>query len=99
MPESRMANTLEEIRELLTAMTQLLQARDATPPTARAGGPRQYKVLMQEDKGFTDKFDPEEMEQAVNAYAGQGWIVKGITTASIPWFDGNRDKWIVLMER
>ena len=101
MSESQMANTLEEIKALLADMTQLLllQAKEAAPTTASAGGQRQYKVLTQKDKWFSGKFDPERLEQAVNAYAGQGWTVKGITTASIPGFGGNRDELIVLMER
>lgn len=99
MSESQMANTLEEIKALLAAMTQLLQAREAAPTVASAAGQHQYKVLTQKDKWFSGKFDPEKLEQAVNAYAGQGWSVKGITTASIPGFGGNRDELIVLLER
>lgn len=98
-PTSQMTSTLEEIKELLAAMTHLLQTREATPATANARGQRQYKVLTQKDKWFSGKFDPERLEQAVNAYAGQGWTVRGITTASIPGFGGNRDELIVLMER
>ncbi|MBX6315524.1 MAG: DUF4177 domain-containing protein [Isosphaeraceae bacterium] len=80
-------------------MTQLLQSREAAPAAPSAGGQRQYKVLTQKDKWFSGKFDPEKLEQAVNAYAGQGWTVRGITTASIPGFGGNREELIVLMER
>lgn len=99
MPESQLASTLEEIKALLAVMTQLLQSREAAPAAPSAGGQRQYKVLTQKDKWFSGKFDPEKLEQAVNAYAGQGWTVRGITTASIPGFGGNREELIVLMER
>lgn len=29
---------------------------------------KEYKVLSQKDKWFTGKFDPEALEQAINAY-------------------------------
>jgi DNA-directed RNA polymerase subunit RPC12/RpoP len=60
---------------------------------------RQYKVLTQKDKWFSGKFDPERLEQAINSYAQQGWVVRAMTTASIPGFGGNRDELIVLLER
>jgi len=47
---------------------------------------------MQKDKWFSGKFDPERLEDAVNAYADQGWRVKGVATASIPGFGGARDE-------
>lgn len=99
LADSQMADTLGEIKALLAVMTELLQTKESTPTTASAGGQRQYKVLTQKDKWFSGKFDPEKLEAAVNAYAGQGWTVKGITTASIPGFGGNRDELIVLLER
>lgn len=70
----------------------------ATPP-ALSRGRKQYKVLTQKDKWFSGKFDPQRLEEAVNSYASQGWSVKGIATASVPGFGGNRDELIVLMER
>ena len=61
---------------------------------------KQYKVLSQKDKWFTGKFDPATLEQALNAYASQGWEVKEAVTASMPgMFNGNREELIVIMER
>src|SRR6185436_18156204 len=37
----------------------------------RGGGMKQYKVLTQKDKWFSGKFDPDQLEQALNAYAQQ----------------------------
>jgi hypothetical protein len=61
--------------------------------------PKEYKVLTQKDKWFTAKFDPEVLERAINAYAQQGWVVKAMTTATIPGFGGNREELIILLER
>lgn len=33
---------------------------------------KEYKVLTQKDKWFSGKFDPANLEQAINAYASQG---------------------------
>ena len=60
---------------------------------------KEYKVLTQKDKWFSGKFDPAKLEEALNAYAEQGWAVKAATTASIPGFGGNRDELIVILER
>ena len=60
---------------------------------------KQYKVMSQKDKWFSRKFDPETLEQAINAYASQGWVVVSVATASIPGFGGNREELIVVFER
>jgi Domain of unknown function (DUF4177) len=61
---------------------------------------KEYKVLTQKDKWFSGKFDPERLEQALNAYASQGWRVVAATTAQFPGlFSGNRDEMVVVMER
>jgi hypothetical protein len=61
---------------------------------------KEYKVLTQKDKWFSGKFDPERLEQALNAYASQGWRVVSATTAQFPGlFSGNRDEMVVVMER
>ena len=67
---------------------------DAALPTKR------YKVLTQKDKWFTSKFDPLKLEEALNSYAEQGWIVKAATTATFPGLlSGSREELIVILER
>ena len=60
---------------------------------------KEYKILTQKDKWFSGKFDPELLEQAVNAYAKHGWRVISCATAQIPGFAGNREEMIVVLER
>lgn len=60
---------------------------------------KEYKVMSQKDKWFSRKFDPELLEQGLNAYAQQGWQVVSIATASVPGLGGNRDEMIVVFER
>ncbi|MBE6642063.1 MAG: DUF4177 domain-containing protein [Ruminococcaceae bacterium] len=59
----------------------------------------EYKILSQKDKWFSGKFDPVLLEQAINAYAQQGWRVIGCATADIPGFGGPRQEFITLLER
>ncbi len=61
---------------------------------------KEYKVLTQKDKWFSSKFDPEKLEQALNAYAAQGWKVTAATTAQIPGvLSASREEMIVILER
>ncbi len=61
---------------------------------------KEYKVLTQKDKWFNGKFDPQLLENALNAYAKQGWEVKGVTTAEIPgFFNSTREECIIILER
>ena len=87
-------------------------ANSATPPqgmnfefntnaAAPAQTPRfyEYKVLTQKDKWFSGKFDPAVLEQALNAYAQQGWRVIGCATADIPGFGVARQEFVTILER
>ena len=60
---------------------------------------KRYKVLSQKDKWFSGKFDPQKLEDALNAYADQGWELKAAATADIASFAGSRQEFIVIMER
>lgn len=61
---------------------------------------KEYKVLSQKDKWFSGKFDPLRLEQAINAYAQQGWVVKAAFTAEIPGImSHSREEAIVILER
>ena len=61
---------------------------------------KQYKILSQKDKWFTGKFDPQRLEDAINSYAQQGWMVKAAFTASIPSVIGAaREEAIIVLER
>lgn len=98
--EDQGLDLLAQIRDQLGIIAGDLRGRqDQGSPPVTTQAQKQYKVLTQKDKWFSGKFDPERLEQAVNAYASQGWTVKGITTASIPGFGGAREELIVLLER
>lgn len=90
--------TLTDIWKILNAISVGL----APPRPAAASapiGPREYKVVTQKDKWFSGKFDPEKVEGALNAYAKQGWTLKGVAAASVPGFGGQRDEIVIIMER
>lgn len=60
---------------------------------------KQYKVMTQKDRWFGGKFDPEQLEKALNSYAQEGWQCISVATASIPAFTGMREEMIFILER
>lgn len=60
---------------------------------------KEYKVLTQKDKWFSGKFDPQRLEEALNAYAQQGWQVKSTFSADIPGVMGRREEAVIILER
>lgn len=67
---------------------------------AEGVGPVEYKVLTQKDRFLVGRFSPERLEQAINAYASDGWRVVGVTTVAFPGgLAGTREEMIIIMER
>jgi hypothetical protein len=66
---------------------------------AEGNSPVEYKVLTQKDRFFGGKFDPAQIEAALNAYAQQGWRMEGIATADIPSFGNARQEIVIVMSR
>lgn len=89
--------TLTDVWKVLNKIAGLL---DSSATSAADGGQqREYKVITQKDKWFSGKFDPEKVEGALNAYAKQGWVLKGVATASVPGFGGQREEIVIILER
>jgi len=75
-------------------------ADTATEPSGRkAMDIYQYKVLSQKDKFFSRKFDPEQLEKALNSFAGEGWRLNSAATAEIGMGMGSREEMIFILER
>ena len=60
---------------------------------------KQYKVLTKKDKWFSGKFDPMKLEDALNAYASQGWKLTAAAAADIPGGFGTRQELVMILER
>ena len=44
----------------------------------------EYKVLTQEDRRWTGKFSPENLEHTLNSYVAEGWrVVSSFPVASV----------------
>ena len=59
---------------------------------------KQYKVLSQKDKWLSGKFDPLKLEEAINAYAKQGWVVKAAFSADFPGSFQMRQETLIILE-
>lgn len=69
-------------------------------PRERPPGTKEYKLLTSKDKFFANKFDLQKLEEALNAYARQGWVVRSMATPQIAGFSGGpREELVVLLER
>ncbi len=81
------------------------QARGVGEATGATGDPRpegvkEYKLLTPKDKIFDNKFDLARLEEVINAFALNGWIVRSMTTAQVTAFSGGmREELLVLLER
>ena len=61
---------------------------------------RQYKVLTQKDRWFEGKFDLSRLEEALNHYALQGWVVRAMSTPHVMGFSGvPKEEIVILLER
>ena len=99
----------KSIQDIETIEREAREARAQRAENARRlrelnAGPqpqrKQYKVLTQYDGFFSGTFRADRIEAAVNHYAGEGWRVVSMATASIPSLvSGSSDELIVLFER
>jgi hypothetical protein len=63
-------------------------------------GRKEYKLLTPRDKIFDGRFDLTRLEEALNHFAKQGWVVRAMLTPHIKGFSGALEETIVvLLER
>lgn len=57
-------------------------------------------MLWSRDKLFEGKFDVSRLEEALNYFARQGWVVKAMSTPHLKDFGGGtKEEVVVLLER
>ena len=57
-----------------------------------------YKVLTQQDRRWSGKFSPENLEQTLNSYAAEGWRVVGTVPVASRW-SLSTSQVMILLER
>ena len=58
----------------------------------------EYKVLTKEDRRWSGKFSPENLEHTLNSYAAEGWRVVSSLMVTSPW-TLSTSQVMVLLER
>ena len=58
----------------------------------------EYKVLTQEDRRWSGKFSPENLEHTLNSYAAEGWRVVSSFPVGSPW-SLSTSQVMILLER
>lgn len=68
----------------------------AHEPKAR----KEYKIICSRDKLFDGKFDIVRLEEAINFFARDGWVVKSMCTPHLKMFSETaKEEVVVLLER
>jgi hypothetical protein len=63
-------------------------------------GLKEYKILTTKDKIFEGKFDLGRLEEALNLYAREGWVVKAMSHPQVKNFTGGmQEEIVVVLER
>jgi Domain of unknown function (DUF4177) len=63
-------------------------------------GHKEYKVICSRDKMFEGKFDVGRLEETLNQFARQGWVVKAMGHPHLKDFGGGtKEEVVVLLER
>jgi hypothetical protein len=58
-----------------------------------------FKVMTQKDRAFGGKFNPEKVEEALNAMAKEGWELSGVVSAEFPSFGGGRSELVIFLSK
>jgi len=58
----------------------------------------EYKVLTERDSRFSGRFDPDNLESALNSYAAEGWrVVEGFLASNVA--KSAKAEIVVILER
>jgi hypothetical protein len=69
-------------------------------PSPRSSSQKvEYMVLTQKDRVFGGKFNPVQLQEALNGFAQQGWRVIEAATTSFPGMTGSREELVFILER
>ena len=58
-----------------------------------------FKVMTQKDRAFGGKFNPEKVEEALNAMAKEGWEMAAVTSAEFPSLTGGRQELVIFLTK
>lgn len=58
-----------------------------------------FKVMTQKDRAFGGKFNPEKIEEALNAMGKEGWQIDGVTSAEFPSLTGGRQELVIFLSK
>ncbi|MEO0010550.1 MAG: hypothetical protein RIQ39_139 [Actinomycetota bacterium] len=73
----------------------------AKPPglSEKESAVKVFKVMTQKDRAFGGKFNPEKIEEALNAMGKEGWQIDGVTSAEFPSLTGGRQELVIFLSK
>jgi hypothetical protein len=98
---SREATAADSSADLSTPAPMLSGIHVMPAPVRKSEGKVfEYKVLTAKDKAFGGKLDAERLEEALNAYAREGWRVVATVAGSIHGVtSATREELVIILER
>ena len=98
---SREARANDSAEDLATPAPMLSGINIAPPPVRKPDAKVfEYKVLTPKDKALGGKLDAERLEEALNAYAQEGWRVVAAVAGSIHGVtSATREELVIILER
>ncbi|NDE59848.1 MAG: DUF4177 domain-containing protein [Acidimicrobiia bacterium] len=60
---------------------------------------KKFKVMTQKDRMFGGKFNPEKVEEALNAMGAEGWEIGAVATAEFPSITGGRQELVIILQK
>jgi ribosomal protein S27E len=100
LPTETAANIAAEGHPATATAAPSESSSSFVPVPAGPGAAREYKVVSSRDKMFDGKFDLARLEEALNQYARQGWVVKSMAVPHFKGYSGALEEVVtVLLER
>ena len=83
----------------MTAFVPHEEDAHVSAPEPHHGAVKQYKILTPKDKVFENRFDLARLEEVLNRFAKDGWCVRSMATPQLASFTGEKEEFVILLER
>lgn len=84
---------------MIPVTTSLSLARKPLGFPKKAKAMKVFKVMTQKVRAFGGKFNPEKIEEALNAMGKEDWEIDGVTSAEFPSITGGRQELVIFLSK
>jgi hypothetical protein len=87
------------IQSIASGLRGTYSRKEATWLSEKGEAVKVFKVMTQKDRAFGGKFNPEKIEEALNAMGKEGWEIDGVTSAEFPSITGGRQELVIFLSK